>query len=125
MSNEEKILHTLDTLVLAVNSLAGQVDRLEKGQIALQEGMAAFEKRLTALEERLTALENRVEGIHNNLCLLELENKRAHGAIFDKLDVLEGKIEVNTEDIQKIKERLDADEVYIRVFDSKLRKIQG
>ncbi|MCL2352695.1 MAG: hypothetical protein FWC55_09210 [Firmicutes bacterium] len=80
MNNEEKILSALETLVLAVNSLA-------KGQ--------------TKLKTRFDKLEARVEDIHDNLAKLEIENEQAHGAIFDKLDILEGK------------------------FDSKLRKVKG
>jgi len=80
MNNEEKILSALETLVLAVNSLA-------EGQ--------------TKLETRFDNLDARVEDIHDNLAKLEIENEQAHGAIFDKLDILDGK------------------------FDSKLRKVKG
>jgi len=96
MNNEDKIMSTLDTLVLMVTSLA-------KSQ---------------------AKLETRVEDIHCNLAALEIENSQAHGGIFDKLDDLEKKTDRNTEAIARIEDRLDSAEISIRVFDTKLRKVQ-
>ncbi|MCL2462372.1 MAG: hypothetical protein FWF44_06875 [Defluviitaleaceae bacterium] len=103
MSNEDKIMDTLETLVYAVNGLAGKVDMLGT---------------------RFDKLEARVEDIHCNVAKMEIENDQAYGAIFDKLDILDKKTDQNTAAILRIEERLDTDEVYIRIFDSKLRKVE-
>ena len=112
MNNEEQIIVMLTNLTATVSDMKqdfGQrLDRLES--------------KVDAVDTRLTNVESIAQATHDNLAVLENENEQAHGAIFDKLDIIENKTDVLTEDVAAIKERLDTDELYIRVFDKKLRQ---
>ncbi|MCL2351306.1 MAG: hypothetical protein FWC55_02115 [Firmicutes bacterium] len=105
MNNEEKILHAVETLVIMQTTTQAQISELKTD--------------VTGLKSDVTGLKDRVESIHYNLARLELENSREHGAIFDKLDVLESKTNQNTEAILRIEERLDMAEISIRAYNSK------
>jgi len=105
MNNEEQIISMLTSLTATVSDMKQD-----------------FGQRLDKLEAGQAKLEARVEDIHDTLAKLEVENEQAHGAIFDKLDILETRTDTIAEDVSAIKERLDTDEVYIRIFDKKLRQ---
>ncbi|MCL2463018.1 MAG: hypothetical protein FWF44_10160 [Defluviitaleaceae bacterium] len=88
MSNEEKILSTLETLVLAVNSLA-------KGQADLAEGQARLEARFDNLEAKFENLEAKVDNLeegqsrlHESVSVIELEHGQKLGALFDGYQLL-------------------------------------
>jgi hypothetical protein len=59
--------------------------------------------------------------MHNNFVTLENDYTLVRGILFDKLDLIDDNIALLQKDVIEIKERLDTDEVYIRVFNNKLR----
>ena len=102
MDKEEKIMSALETLVFAVNGLAGKVDNIEND---------------------ITDVKRVQERMGQSIVKIEIEHGQKLGAIFDKLDILDDKTDRNTEAIQRIEERLDMAEINIRVFDTKLRNV--
>ena len=108
MNNEERIIEMLTAMQADISGLKSDVTSLKAGQAKLEAGQAR--------------LETRVEDIHNNLAVLENDYQQTRGALFDKLDVLETKTDAIAADVTVIKDRVDTDELYIRVFDKKLRQ---
>ena len=101
MNNEEKILSTLDSLMFAVNSLA-------VGQ--------------TKLETTIDEIKTQVEDIHNNLALLENENKQAHGGLFDGLSLLQDTTDRIRTDVAILTTVQGAHELHIKRLDDARRK---
>ena len=87
MNNEEQIISMLTNLTATVETLVSKVDKLETGQAKLEAGQAK-------LEAGQATLESRVNDIHNTLAVMQVENKEAHGAIFDKWDLIDKKADV-------------------------------
>ena len=152
MNNEEKILSVLDTLVSKVDiltqgqseltsrvdvltsrvdilaqgqtDLTARIDVLAQGQSVMQADISDLKTDAQHLNVKLDSVESIAQATHNNLIRLENDYQPTRGALFDKLDVLENKTDAIAEDVSVIKERLDTDELYIRVFDKKLRQVK-
>jgi uncharacterized phage infection (PIP) family protein YhgE len=102
---------------------AGQA-KLEAGQSKLEAGQSKLEAGQSKLEAGQAKLEARVGELHERFTIYENEYKLDRGALFDgqKLAIeIAQRVEAKVESIET---RLDADEVYIRVFDSKLKKVK-
>ena len=83
----EKILELLTTLTNDMAVVKTDIADLKVGQTVLEVGQAET-------NSRLTRLETRIEDIHSNLAVLEAENKEAHGALFDKWDLVDKKADI-------------------------------
>ena len=108
MNNEDKILAILEQLTV--------------GQAKLETGQAAMAADISDLKTGQFNLAARIEDIHQTLAKLEIENEQAHGGIHDKLDIIENRTDIIAEDIGTIKERVDAGDLYIRLFNKKLNQ---
>jgi len=128
MNNEEKILTILTTLASDMYivkagqaNLEASIEELKVGQAKLEAGQTKLEARQAMLETKVDNVEAIAQATHNNLVRLEGDYNSVRGALFDKIDDLENKVSAVRSEIVDIKERLDTDELYIRVVDNKLR----
>ena len=126
MNNEDKIIDLLTTLTsdmyivkASVSKLEAKVDNLEAGQAKLEAGQAILGAGQAKLEAELSDVKSIAQATHDNLAALENDYQSTRGALFTKLDILETKVDTLTEDVSVIKERLDTDEIYIRMLNKK------
>jgi len=97
MNNDEKILEMLEALTKGQEILAKSQEALTKGQADMQSDIADLKEGQAKIEATQSKLEARVEDIHTILAVMEVENKQAHGGIFEKIDDFQTKAEESTD----------------------------
>jgi len=122
MNNEDKIIDLLTTLTSDMYIVKASVSKLEAGQAKLEDKIEKLETKVEKLETKVDNVMAIAQATHDNFALFENNYKLDRGALFDKQDVLETKLDTVAEDVSTIRERVDADELYIRVFNKKLNK---
>jgi len=120
MNNEEQIMATLNVMAKGIEVLVTKVEALTQGQADMQTDIAGMRDDQAESNLRLDKIEARIEDIHNNLAVMETDNKQAHGALFDKWDAFEKKADTVLEQEQLTENRLDNHDIRIKRLEKRV-----